>query len=148
MRSRILIAAMCAIIAGGCITASRSRFLIVANASGSPVSDVSVESGGAALYTAHSIDSDAAAPGRRFEPGTSQASSIRWTGQDGQVVTRAVQLAPPSPGTFRGRIYIQIETNARVRVFFVEDSRAGGGELPWTEREPWEGAPFVPGLSE
>ncbi|MBT3297212.1 MAG: hypothetical protein HN919_12030 [Verrucomicrobia bacterium] len=148
MRFRRLLVITCAAVAGGCFTARRAPLLIVANASGHVVSHVSVETDGATLYTAPSIDSHSAAHKQRFRPSAARTSSIRWTRQGGETVERTVQLEPPSPKTFRGKIYIQIETNATAKVFFLEDTNIDKGVLPWTARESWEGSPSIPGLNQ
>jgi hypothetical protein len=148
MRLRILLIITCATMAGGCFTARRSPYLIVANASEHTVSNVSVESGETTLYAVPSIDSHAAAHKQRFTPSSARTSRIRWTRQGGEIVTRTVQLDPPSSQTFRGRIFIQIEANSHAKVFFLEDTDTEKGVLPWTARESWEGSPSIPGLNQ
>ncbi len=148
MRLKIMLMITCATIAGGCFTARRTPFLIVTNASGYTVSNVRVESDETTLYTAPSIDSHSASRKQRFNPSSARTSRIRWTCQDGEIVTRTVHLDPPSPKTFRGKIYIQIETNSNAKVFFLENTNTEKGVLPWTTIETWEGSPSIPGLSQ
>jgi len=148
MRLKILLAITCTAIGGGCITAGHTPFLIVANACSYTVTNVTVESEEAVLYAASSIDPHSAARKTRIEPNSPKTVRMRWTRQGGDMVTRTVQLDPPSPQTFRGRIYIQIETNSEVRVFFLENTEPDEGVLPWTPREPWEGSPSIPGFNQ
>ena len=147
MRLMILLIIACAIVTGGCTTAGRRSCLIVANASDHQVSNVIVESDGFTHYTAASVDPHSEAHSERFKRKIVRTATIRWTPQGGDMVAHAVQLNPPSPETFRGRIYIQIQGNSDVRVFFLEGSNTEEGVLPWPERQPWEGSPSIPGLN-
>ena len=144
MRVTILFFITCAIVSGGCSTFRSTPRLIVSNASGYAVSNVIVESDGFTHYTAPSIDSHSAAPAEPFKRGRVRTATIRWTNQGGDVVARTVQLEPPAPETFRGKIYIQIETNSNAKVFFMEGPDRDKGVLPWTSRESWEGSPYIP----
>ena len=148
MRLTILVFITCTIVSAGCSTLRRTPRLIVSNASGYAVSNVTVQSDGFTHYTAPLIESHSVAPAEPFSRGRVRTATIQWTGQGGDLVARTVQLEPPSPETFRGRIYIQIETNSNAKVFFLEDPDTERGVLPWTSRESWEGSPYIPGLSQ
>ncbi len=134
------------LLAAGCRTVPRAARLTVANATGKRLTAVAVEVGGVSVLRADELRAGAETPPALLAGGAPARLVVRWRGTSGGEVVREAAPGETPPRRFAGTVYVRIRGPGEVRVLLLSPAEPES-DLPWNERQSWEGVLPMPGLT-
>jgi hypothetical protein len=127
----------------GCVSDGTRPKVVVTNAGREPLREVTATAGQALLGRSETLEGNTS-----FTlPGIPGNLLLSWTDGAGQRHSFDTRLQEHLPPEGARAVYVQIESDQRVRVRLDAKPRRAESDLPWNKMENWEGAPTIPGLN-